>query len=268
MDVSANRCACGAPVAVVGDGRFRHAFDRCDSCLLRDADREEAEQPRETADPVPARRIAARLVAPRFADWRLPTAETSEAERLALAWRDAFLEATVGCDLAARSRNLVLIGGVGSGKTGLAWCLLRDLVDAGHTGLYLEVRELLGELRASIGAGASERRGAATVDVASRCDVLVLDDVAAERPTRWGVDQIGLIVERRHRDLLPTIATSTYTPNALLRRLSPEGDATAAQRIVSRLLHGAVTAILPGDDRRIREAAGSRRRTTVTSRLS
>ena len=68
-------------------------------------------------------------------------------------------------------------------------------------------------------------------------DLLVLDDLGAERPTAWAVETISTLVEDFFRDAGRTmIVTTNYSPAQLATRLSPPDDPIAGQRIVSRLV--------------------------------
>jgi DNA replication protein DnaC len=57
-----------------------------------------------------------------------------------------------------RNANLYLYGPVGTGKSGLAWCLARDEVAQGEPAQFVNVRRWPRELRASISAGQPEER--------------------------------------------------------------------------------------------------------------
>lgn len=84
-------------------------------------------------------------------------------------------------------------------------------------------------------------------------DVLILDDLGAERPTDWTFERLYALVNRRWLEELPTVAT-TNLPGS--RRTAPTGhdgptlDEVLGDRMFSRLVGGAVVVRLSGPDRR------------------
>lgn len=132
------------------------------------------------------------------------------------------------------ARWLYLFGPAGRAKTGAAVCALGELVNRGQTGMYQEVRDLLWHLRSSyadVGAFASEpdRRWFGLVEA----QVLVLDDLGAERATDWATETLGQLVAIRHRRLLRTIVTSNLDLPDLGEHLK---DARTSSRIKERAL--------------------------------
>lgn len=152
--------------------------------------------------------------------------------------------------------NLYLWGPVGSGKTGLAWSLLRirvlhhyDYEDRHEWPTWANVVSLLADARAAMSA-----HEPSPIRRLYDASVLVLDDLGAERPTDWARDEIAALVQHRHTRDLPTIVTSNYAPSALARRLGHD-DRIIGQRIVSRLTENCVKVKLDRADLRARRAA-------------
>jgi DNA replication protein DnaC len=189
----------------------------------------------------------ARLDDPRRRSWSFASYPTdSEARRVVgVARRWMTSERLAGA-------NLIVVGAVGAGKTGLAWSIVRELVDDGASGLFVNARDLLAELRDSYRSGAE----ASLFTRAMAVPVLVLDDLGAERPTAWAVEQLARLVDARYTRLVPTVVTSNLEPDALLRHLAVDGDVASGQRIVSRLCEGATQIRIAAADRR-RAAPGS-----------
>jgi DNA replication protein DnaC len=213
------RCRCGQP------SRWESARDRrCLDCARRD--------------------LVARL--PRAAGWSWSTfpRETPEQELAFLAVRRWWKDSLEGDDC-----NLFLHGPPGTGKSGLAWCCaLADLEDNGQPD-FLNVRAWLREKRARFDA---LRRAelpfadpaAVALDSYGDLDdvgLLVLDDLGAERPTAFALEELAGLIEGRYDLLGPAlmIVTSNYSPTDLARRLSNRHDPHAGERLVSRLLEGA-----------------------------
>lgn len=144
--------------------------------------------------------------------------------------------------------NLILYGPIGTGKSGLAWSAVRELIETRLVpARFVNYLDYLEALRQSYG-------GAKSPPELDRCPVLVIDDLGAERPTEWAAEQTGMLVERRSRNGLTTVVTSNYPLSELARRLSPNGDSIVGQRIVSRLAQGAIKVHVDGRDRRVEAA--------------
>jgi DNA replication protein DnaC len=225
--VPARRCRCGAPAATYHAGNHTlHARD-CSDCMARRSANDDAA---ETAAALRARLRAAGLLHPRRAHWSYATvpADLADAARKSRNWADSLLQP----EPRTPAGNLLIYGTVGAGKTGLAHATLRHLIEHGTTGLFTNVRDLLADLRASY-----DHHQPAVYDRALRVSVLCLDDLGAERPTPWAVEQLARLVDHRYDHCLATIITSNYTPDALVGRLAPDNDPIAGQRIISRLTH-------------------------------
>ncbi len=147
--------------------------------------------------------------------------------------------------------NLFLFGPVGSGKTGLAFSAAREIVKSGWEDVrFCNVRQVLAELRRSYETKTTDDPTKALVD----CNLLVLDDLGAERATEWARETIATLVEARYVDgYRPTIVTTNYSPSDLAKRLGHD-DPVLGQRIVSRLTEEAIQIRLDRPDLRQRAA--------------
>lgn len=155
--------------------------------------------------------------------------------------------------LSSSHRGLYLHGGVGTGKTGLAVAIGRHWLETygGELVRFVNVRGFLLELRLRFANNETP-----DIEQETGADLLILDDLGAERPTEWAVETIATIVEYAHRgDTSAIVVTSNYSPAELATRLSPKADPVAGQRIVSRLLEDAVRIRLDRADLRARITA-------------
>lgn len=236
---------CGVPVERVGDGPFSFTPSHCPECSRRLTDSEERAEQAAMIE----RALVIAGATPRTLEWSLETypAEQGGADAVGVAreWIDAYRSGS--------APNLYLWGDPGSGKTGLAWGIVRELLrdeyrrsrgsdlPMRNVACLVDVRRYLEERRSAI---RGDRRSS---DRAGTVPVCVLDDLGAERETEWAVETIGLIVAARYEHLRPTIVTSNYSPDDLSERL---GDAAQGGRLLSRLCSGAVVLRLAASDRR------------------
>lgn len=151
---------------------------------------------------------------------------------------------------ADEARSLYLYGPPGTGKTGLAVAAVAHSFDlfSETTASFMNVRKWLHEQRVKLSNGGTTDFGKLTE---ADGNVLVLDDLGAERPTEWARETIAYVVEERHRNGGATIVTSNYSPSQLAKRLGHD-DPLIGQRIVSRLIENCTQIKLDRADQRAR----------------
>jgi len=140
-------------------------------------------------------------------------------------------------EILRKGESLFLTGGHGSGKTHLASALmgnwLADNLDVAESGIYpakgtprfLPVVELLLEIKNSWQGETEQER--AILEKYSRCPLLTLDDLGAEKVSDWSRTVLYLLIDRRYRDCRQTIITSNLTQG----QLAEQFDARIASRI-------------------------------------
>ncbi len=145
------------------------------------------------------------------------------------------------------SRGLIFMGGCGTGKTHLAVALLRDLIAKGHSGLFYNVITLLDELRSTFDEGSSLSQWP-ILEKIQDTDILVLDDLGAEKTSGWVNDRLYAIINHRYENKKPIIVTTN-------REITELRD-QVGNRIYSRLMEMCRTVIFAGKDYRIQMMQG------------
>jgi DNA replication protein DnaC len=107
-------------------------------------------------------------------------------------------------------KGLLFTGTMGLGKTHLAVGVLQRLVkEKGVKGLFCDYRELLKNIQNSYNPQVHTTELELLKPVFA-AEVLVLDDLGAQKPNDWVWDTVALILNSRYNDQLTTIITTNY----------------------------------------------------------
>jgi len=126
----------------------------------------------------------------------------------------------------AISRGLFLEGQPGVGKTHLAVAVLKEVMRrSGARGLFYDTRDLLRVIRSTYDPSIRTTELQVLRPV-MQAELLVLDDLGAEKTSEWVEETMNLIVNTRYNERRVTIFTSNYPdipddtdPNSLLFRI-------------------------------------------------
>ena len=132
---------------------------------------------------------------------------------------------------------LFLYSPPGCGKTHLLAAIANHLLDTGHKALYVIVPDMLQHIRDGFNVEAQRLHEDASqrLQHIRTTEVLLLDDLGAEKSSEWAVEQMYMILDYRYREELPTVIASNLTaetlPPSMIRISDRLRDARKCQSI-------------------------------------
>ncbi|MFG0212054.1 primosomal protein DnaI [Brevibacillus porteri] len=155
-----------------------------------------------------------------------------------LATVDAAIQFCEKVGTGERVKGLYLHGPFGVGKSYIMGAIGRELSERNVASLLVYVPDFIREMKDSI----SDQSYAGKLELLKEVPVLILDDIGAENLTPWVRDEIlGVILNQRANNHLPTLFTSNYALNELQEHLSISNgnriEQTKAARIMERIRH-------------------------------
>ena len=146
-------------------------------------------------------------------------------------------------EMKKKATGLIFWGDVGTGKTFLAACIANALTDQGVKVMMTNFSRILNDL-----TDFKERN--ARLDELNRYDLLILDDLGAERCTDFVLEQIFSVIDTRYRSQKPMIVTTNLTMEEMK---NPANRSLA--RIYDRILHRCIPVCVSGNNIRRQQAA-------------
>lgn len=146
-------------------------------------------------------------------------------------------------EMKRHGKGLLFYGPVGTGKTFLAACIANELISQGHPCLVTNFARVTNTIQ---GMFDGKQR---YLDDLNRLDLLVIDDLSAERDTSYMNEMIFNIIDSRYRSGRPLILTTNLSKEELINQ--PNTD---KQRIYSRLIEMCFPVEVKNVDRRKKKA--------------
>ena len=135
---------------------------------------------------------------------------------------------------------LLLFGGTGTGKSFYAGCICNEMISNGHRCKFTSVSEIADAVFSA------EDKAAVYADLKS-FDLVVLDDLGAERRTEYMNEITFRIIDTLLRNSVSVVVTTNLT----MRELMTTEDEDM-RRIYSRICQKAVPIPVKGEDRRVK----------------
>lgn len=127
--------------------------------------------------------------------------------------------------------GLFIAGPCGVGKSHLAYAIANDLIKRNNIDVVCATMiELLFKLKESFKNNDNE-----ILNLYKNCSLLIIDDLGKERPSEWVASKIYEIIDARANNIKPTIVTTNYVSEDLIKKMTPNEDDLTARATVDRL---------------------------------
>lgn len=133
-------------------------------------------------------------------------------------------------DNTKKNKGLYLHGSFGSGKTYIISAVFNELKKKNYRSEIVYFSSLLRDLKGNFDELDS------TITYLENIDLLLIDDIGAEKVTEWSRDEIlGTILQNRMNNYKTTFFTSNYNIDELENHLASDGNKVASARVIERI---------------------------------
>ena len=139
----------------------------------------------------------------------------------------------------SQGTGLLLCGSVGTGKSFLAAAIANELISQGTPCLMTNFSRIISRISEKFGGDQKY------LDNLNRFDLLIIDDLGAERDSEYMWEKVMNVIDARYRAGLPLIVTTNLNPKDLY---NPSD--IRRQRVFSRLKEMCIFLEVNGPDRR------------------
>lgn len=215
-----------------GEKRLRPILCDCEAKQHKEEqEREEADRRRIRVNGLRHRAFADS----RMASWTFERNDSPDSKYTEIAKRyvDKFDE------MFEKGKGLLLFGSVGTGKTFLAACIANALIEKEHICYMTNFSRIVNDIQEKFDGRQQY------IDNLNRCELLIIDDLAAERDTEFMNEIVMHVIDSRYQSGKPLIITTNLTGNDM----RGSADITK-QRIYSRLFEMCFPVEVKGNDRR------------------
>lgn len=147
--------------------------------------------------------------------------------------------------------GLMISGTYGIGKTHLAVAIANELIKKAVPVICMTMIDLLAGIKQSFDV-CQEISEFEIMRVYEQVPLLIIDDIGSEQPSQWASSKIFAIVNARYEAYMPTIVTTNYTGDELIRAMTPSNapDSGNAQKTVDRLKEMCIGIEMTGQSKR------------------
>ena len=177
-------------------------------------------------------------------DWRFEAVKPNHQLGLAQSFVDRWEE------FQADGMGLLLFGDVGTGKSYAAGCIANALIDRCHSVRFVGLSDVVNRMQGVYGRERDDYIGTLL-----KPELLILDDLGAERSTSFGKEQVFDVINKRTLSGKPMIVTT----NIPLHVMQSAGD-IQERRIYDRILEVCTPIQFNGENYRKAGAAENRKK--------
>ncbi len=178
-----------------------------------------------------------------FQTYKAETPKQKKAFSVAKEYADRFYEFFL------RGEGLYIEGTNGTGKTHLAAAIALQLIREGIPVVCKTSIELLDDIKKAFDDNQVSEYD--ILKVYKQVDLLIIDDLGKEQCTDWSMSILYSILNDRYEDLKPTIITTNFNEESLIRNLTPRGyDSSKVIAIISRLREVSTVVTMAWEDYR------------------